>query len=116
MLEARVIVKGHLSGSKSSSKKLIYALNSSGPVILKDGHFIFQPEGYVPRHLIPIVTRLESLCDIQKFDSKSKQKLIDCITNINSQITAINAGEQAANAKLAQAIDSLNPTMDYYSY
>ena len=33
-----------------------------------------------------------------------------------SQITAINTGEQAANTKLAQAIDSLNPTMDYYSY
>jgi hypothetical protein len=116
MLEARVIIKGRLNGSKSSCKKLIYALNSSGPVILKDGHFIFQPEGYVPRYLVPIITRLESLYDVQNFDSKNKQILIDSITNINSQITAINAGEQAANAKLAQAIDSLNPTMDYYSY
>ena len=45
-----------------------------------------------------------------------KQKIIDNMNNINAQISAINEGEQAANERLAKAIDSLNPVSDYYSY
>jgi len=116
MLEARFAIKGKLNGSKSSCKKLIYSLKSSGPLILKDGHFILNPEGYVPRYISQLLPRLEVISNVEKLDLKYKQKIIDCITDINSQIEAINAGEQAANEKLAKAIDSLNPTSDYYSY
>ena len=116
MLEARLSIKGNLNNSKSSFKKLILALNSSGPVLLKNGDFILHPEGYIARNLIPILTRLETISNAPNIDKNNKQILKDFIDNINSQISAINAGEQAANEKLAKAIDSLNPTTDYYSY
>jgi hypothetical protein len=116
MLEARVTIKNKLNGSKSSCKKLINSLNSCGAVILKSGHFILNPEGYVPRYLTQLLPRLEFLCGTEGLDSNYKQKIKDHIVNINSQINAINSGEQAANEKLAKAIDSLNPTSDYYSY
>ena len=116
MLEARITIKGKLGGSKSACKKLIHSLENNGPVILKNGHFIFSPEGYVPRYISQLLPRLELISNTEKLDSKYKQKIIDSIGDINSQIEAINAGEQAANEKLAKAIDSLNPTSDYYSY
>ena len=116
MLEARLSIKGKLNGSKSSCKKLIYALKSCGPVILQNGEFIFNPEGYVPRKIIPLLSRLELIYNGKNLDQNSKQKIIECINSINSQINAINKGEQATNARLAKAIDSLNPVSDYYSY
>ena len=36
--------------------------------------------------------------------------------DIESQISAIMAGEQAANARLQAAVDSLVPTHDYHTY
>ena len=36
--------------------------------------------------------------------------------DIESQISAIRAGEQAANARLQAAVDSLVPTHDYHTY
>ncbi|MBK00376.1 MAG: hypothetical protein CMB48_05425 [Euryarchaeota archaeon] len=116
MLEARFTIKGKLNGSKPSCKKLIYALESCGPVILQNGNFIFNPEGYVPRNITPLLSRLDFLCNAKNLDQHSKQRITNCINNINAQITAINEGEQAANARLAKAIDSLNPVSDYYSY
>ena len=52
----------------------------------------------------------------KNLDMNYKQKIIDNMNNINAQISAINEGEQAANERLAKAIDSLNPVSDYYSY
>ena len=116
MLEARLTIKGKLNGSKSSCKKLIYALESSGPVVLQNGNFIFNPDGYVPRNIIPLLSRLELLCNAKSLDTNYKQKIRENMNNITAQITAINEGEQAANERLAKAIDSLNPVSDYYSY
>ena len=116
MLEARLSIKGKLNGSKASCKKLIYALESCGPVILQNGNFIFNPEGYVPRDIIELLSRLEILCNAKNLDINYKQKIIDNMNNINAQISAINEGEQAANERLAKAINSLNPVSDYYSY
>lgn len=116
MLEARLTIKNKLNGSKLSCKKLISSLNSCGLVILENGYFILNPEGYVPRYLSQLLPRLEFISESEGLDSNYKQKIKDHITNINSQINSINSGEQAANEKLAKAIDSLNPTSDYYSY
>ena len=73
MLEARITIKGKLGGSKSACKKLIHSLDNNGPVILKNGHFIFSPEGYVPRYISQLLPRLELISNTEKLDSKYKQ-------------------------------------------
>ena len=40
----------------------------------------------------------------------------DIQTDIERQISAIMSGEQAANARLQAAVDSLVPTHDYHTY
>ena len=40
----------------------------------------------------------------------------DIQVDIERQISAIMAGEQAANARLQAAVDSLVPTHDYHTY
>ena len=40
----------------------------------------------------------------------------DIQADIERQIAAIAAGEQAANARLQAAVDSLVPTHDYHTY
>ena len=116
MLEARYSVKGNLNRSKTSCKKLINSLNSCGPVILENGIFIFKPENYVATNVIHLLSRIEKICNVKTLDSHYKKKIEECVNQINSQIKAINEGTQAANIKLAKAIDSLNVETDYYSY
>ena len=38
------------------------------------------------------------------------------LASLNSQKAAIESGEQAANARLQSAIDSLQPAVDYHEY
>ncbi len=116
MLEARFSIKGKLNHSKSSCKKLIYSLTSCGPVILQNGEFIIQPENYVARNVTQLISRIEQICNVNSLDHRYKQQLKESLNKINLQIKAINEGTQAANAKLAKAIDSLNVKTDYYSY
>ena len=45
-------------------------------------------------------------------DERSSQH----IQRLKAQISAIESGEMAANAKLQSALDSLKPKHDYYEY
>ena len=101
---------GHLAAALEAveaigaTKGLVKTLNSissaAGPVLLRDEQFILEPEGMPPADANRVAAALNN----------------EQTVRINAEIQAITAGEQAANARLAAAIDTLKPTMDYHSY
>jgi hypothetical protein len=48
--------------------------------------------------------------------AKAAVELMGAKQEIERQIAAIESGEQAADARLQAAIDTLQPTMDYHEY
>ena len=86
--------------AKGLVKTLNNAAIAAGPVMMRGEYFILEPEGLPPADANRVAAAL-----------KNEQT-----ERINSEIQAITAGEQAANARLAAAIDTLKPTMDYHSY
>ncbi|MDP6869492.1 MAG: hypothetical protein QGI21_01810 [Candidatus Poseidoniaceae archaeon] len=72
----------------------------AGSVISKNGTYVLEIEGRPAADAVRVGMALGG----------------DIEAEINSQIAAIAAGEQAANVKLQAAMDSLVPTHDYHSY
>ena len=72
----------------------------AGPVISKNGAYILEIEGRPAADAKRVGAVLGG--DIQ--------------ADIERQIAAIMSGEQAANARLQAAVDSLVPTHDYHTY
>jgi len=86
--------------TKGLLKTLNAASSAAGPVLLRGEYFILEPEGLPPADAKRVAAVLNN----------------EQTVRINAEIQAITAGEQAANARLAAAIDTLKPTMDYHSY
>ena len=82
------------------SKRLGKLYPLAGPVISKNGAYILEIEGRPAADAKRVGIVLGG--DIQ--------------TDIERQIAAISSGEQAANARLQAAVDSLVPTHDYHTY
>ena len=97
---------GHLAAALDAaeqcgySKTLAKLYPLAGPVIGRNCVFILEIEGRPAADARRVGTILGG--EIQ--------------TEIETQITAIMAGEQAANARLQAAVDSLVPTHDYHTY
>ena len=97
---------GHLAAALDKAEQIgktkqlekLYPL--AGPVISRNGAFILEIEGRPAADARRIGQILGG--EIQQ--------------DIESQISAIMAGEQAANARLQAAVDSLVPTHDYHTY
>jgi len=84
-------------GNKKTLAKLVPI---AGPVISKNGTFVLEIESRPPA------------------DAKRIGQILggDIQSDIESQISAIISGEQAANARLQAAVDSLVPAHDYHEY
>jgi len=97
---------GHLAAALDAaeqcgySKRLAKLYPLAGPVISKNGVYILEIEGRPAADAKRVGAVLGG--DIQ--------------ADIERQITAIMSGEQAANARLQAAVDSLVPTHDYHTY
>jgi len=97
---------GHLAAALDAaeqcgfSKRLAKLYPLAGPVINKNGTYVLEIEGRPAADARRIGAVLGG--DIQ--------------ADIERQIAAIMAGEQAANARLQAAVDSLVPTHDYHTY
>lgn len=83
-----------------NTKLLTKLVRSAGPVILSNGVYILEIEGRPPADA-------QRIANILGVDEKA---------SIEGQIIAIKAGEQAKNARLQVAMDSLKPKHDYYTY
>lgn len=97
---------GHLAAALDAAeqcgydKRLAKLYPLAGSVISKNGAFILEIEGRpaADAKRVGIVLGGEIQADIER------------------QIAAISSGEQAANARLQAAVDSLVPTHDYHTY
>jgi hypothetical protein len=83
-----------------NTKTLAKLVPIAGPVISKNGAFVLEIESRPPADARRIGQVLGG--DVQ--------------SSIESQISAIISGEQAANARLQAAVDSLVPEHDYHEY
>ncbi|MAH90147.1 MAG: hypothetical protein CMA11_00075, partial [Euryarchaeota archaeon] len=96
---------GHLAAALDAaeqcgySKQLAKLYPLAGPVISKNGTYVLEIEGRPPGDARRIGSVLGG--EIQ--------------ADIERQIAAIMSGEQAANARLQAAVDSLVPAHDYHS-
>jgi len=97
---------GHLAAALDAAEQCGYAKTLAklyplaGPVISKNGAYILEIENRPPADARRVGAVLGG--NIQ--------------ADIERQISAIMSGEQAANARLQAAVDSLVPTHDYHTY
>jgi hypothetical protein len=99
--------------SKAHLDRFINAINAAGDVILANGVFELHPHGSAPVTLDRVLTMLaacEHTLPAHAASCKEQQH------RLHRQQEAILAGEQAANARLQSALDSLQPKHDYYQY
>ena len=92
-------------------------LGSVGPVNRVGNTFQLQPEGVAPQPLESLLTDLSRWVQPElNLPAKASVALDSVKRELERQIASIEAGEQAANAKLQAAIDTLQPAVDYHEY
>jgi hypothetical protein len=116
-LEAHETIKSTLKGAGKLGISLAKILISVGPVNRVGESFQLQPENTEAQ---PLETLLSNLSRWLKpelaLPAKASVALDASNRELNRQIASIEAGEQAANAKLQAAIDTLQPSIDYHEY
>lgn len=116
-LEGHLTLRGDLRGAGSAGRALAKALDAAGPVTRVGATFELRPEGVDPQPLTALrgdlVTWLEPGHGLP---AKAAVALGLAVKEIERQIAAIESGEQAANARLQAAIDTLQPVHDYHAY
>jgi len=117
-LEAYETCKGSLRGRDGFAKHLSERLQSAGPVNRLDGIMVLQPREHGPRldatRLAAALRRFGA--DGSGLSDSVRSIMTEAAEEIERQIASIEAGEQAANARLAAAVEKLKPTIDYHSY
>jgi tetratricopeptide (TPR) repeat protein len=86
--------------TKTLLKRMETLVEKSGPVIFVNEEFVIQPEGE---------PKIEANRVAATVGGKMGEKIL-------SDIEAIKSGNMAKNARIAKALDSLKPTMDYHEY
>ena len=116
-LEAHEKLKGSLKRAGKVAKQLNAALDLAGPVNRRDGEFVLISDDDAPNPLERLLEDLERWCDpalgLPAAQAMSLKKKGD---ELRRQMESIETGEQAADARLQSAIDSLQPAVDYHEY
>ena len=116
-VEAFEKCKGSLKKATKVAKKLNNALGECGPVNRENGEFILISKNGLTTSVEKVTTSLERWI---RPSLGLKQDVVTSLTtrlqSLSKQIASIESGEQAANARLQTAIDSLQPTVDYHEY
>ena len=86
--------------TKTLLKQMETLVKKSGPVIFVDEEFVIQPEGK---------PEIDANRVAAAVGGEMGEKIL-------SDIEAIKSGNMAKNARIAKALDSLKPTMDYHEY
>ena len=99
--------------NKAHTERLLDAIQQAGDVIQANGQFQLEPKGSAPVLLDTVVATLQRCATAQPGYIGKCQTAVE---RLEGQRAAIIAGEQAANARLQSALDSLQPKHDYYQY
>ena len=99
--------------TKTHVDRLLAAIGAAGDVIHANGVFELQPAASPAVGLDTVIASLKHAASSQAGKAQACQ--IE-MTRLEGQRAAILAGEQAANARLQSALDSLQPKHDYYQY
>jgi hypothetical protein len=101
------------SPSKAHIARFLETIQAAGSVIQTNGVFALQP---ATSPLVPLDDVLAALEGAASAAPAQADACREVQANLRQQQTAIFAGEQAANARLQSALDSLQPKHDYYKY
>ena len=116
-LHAHEVIKSTLKGAGKDGLSLANKLTSVGPVNRVGESFQLLPEGGVAQPLEALITDISRWLDPElNLPAKASIELDSAKRKLELQIASIEAGEQAANAKLQAAIDTLQPEIDYHDY
>ncbi|CAI8290908.1 MAG: Uncharacterised protein [Marine Group II euryarchaeote MED-G33] len=116
-MEAHLQIKSTLKGAGKAGLSLAKILTSVGPVGRVGESFQLQPENAVAQPLESLLIDLGKWLNPElALSAKASVALDSSKRELERQIASIEAGEQAANAKLQAAIDTLQPTVDYHEY
>ena len=116
-LEAHEQIKSTLKGAGKVGLSLAKVLISVGPVNRVGESFQLQPENTEAQPLESLLSDLVRWLKPElALPAKASVALDASKRELNRQIASIEAGEQAANAKLQAAIDTLEPAIDYHEY
>ena len=116
-IEAHESVKSTLKGAGKAGISLAKVLTSVGPVGRVGESFQLQPENTEAQPLDSLLNDLSRWLKPElSLPAKASVALETSKRELERQIASIEAGEQAANAKLQAAIDTLQPTVDYHEY
>ena len=117
IVDAYLTIKGNLKKASSATNQFIAIIEKAGQINKSGNQFVFVPDNQSPVDATFIVQRMQLWMTASNgLNKATSDKLKTLVENYQSQMTAIESGLQAANAKLAAAVDKLNPTMDYHSY
>ena len=116
-LRAHEVIKSSLKGAGKDGLALAKKLGTVGPVNRIGNSFQLQPEDAQPQPLDSLLTDLSRWLKLElNLPAKASVALDTVKRELERQIASIEAGEQAANAKLQAAIDTLQPAVDYHEY
>ena len=116
-VDSYLAIKGNLKKATAATNSFIQIVEAAGQINKNGGKFLFLVDNQNPVDASFIITRMEVWSsDSSKLNKTTATKLKELIENYKNQMNAIESGLQAANAKLAAAVDKLNPTMDYHTY
>ena len=113
---------GHLAAAQTAVdtlpnkvhvERFLNAIIGAGDVIQSNGQFELQPQG---SPAVPLDTVIATLNGAAVATPSHSDRCQAEQTRLEGQRSAIIAGEQAANARLQSALDSLQPKHDYYQY
>lgn len=116
-LGSRWRIKGSLKGGKRDALQLLDALERSSGVEHIGGVMGMRNGEGTLVSLDRIQSILNGVVDPSLGLNKGiNERAKSCLVRINAETAQIEAGEREADARLAAAIDSLQPSMDYHSY
>ena len=116
-IEAYEKCKGNLKKATKVAKALDKSLESIGPLSREQDEFVLISNNGLTTSYQNVSSSLERwLLPSSGLNPNVAESLSKKLASLNSQKAAIESGEQAANARLQSAIDSLQPTVDYHEY
>ena len=116
-LHAHEVIKSTLKGAGKDGLALANKLTSVGPVNRVGEEFHLLPEFVDSQPLESLLVNMSRWLKPElNLPPKASVALDASKRELERQIVSIEAGEQAANAKLQAAIDTLQPAVDYHEY